>query len=199
MKAIINDEQYFDEAFEKLLLSSHQYNHVAFEDCYFKDCDFSESTFTHCKFINCEFHNCNFSLANFSNSKLYTLKFYDCKLIGIDWTKVSWAEYHLDYELSFTRCIMNDSSFFGLKMHELNFDECKLHDTDFREGDYTDSSMTYCNFRHALFMRTNLQDVDFSHSEDYRIDVLENNIKGAKFSRFEALNLLDSLGIELVD
>nr|WP_245680758.1 hypothetical protein [Veronia pacifica] len=48
-------------------------------------------------------------------------------------------------------------------------------------------------------MRTNLQDVDFTDSTAYAIDILENQIKGATFSRYEALNLLNSLDIELVD
>ncbi|MBF4300672.1 pentapeptide repeat-containing protein, partial [Vibrio anguillarum] len=38
-----------------------------------------------------------------------------------------------------------------------------------------------------------------SESTAYSIDVLENNVKKAKFSRYEALSLLESLGIELVD
>ncbi|WP_434940704.1 hypothetical protein ACRWQN_10470 [Shewanella sp. HL-SH8] len=48
-------------------------------------------------------------------------------------------------------------------------------------------------------MRTNLQKADFAESTNFNINVLENTLKQAKFSRYEALNLLDSLGIELVD
>ncbi|WP_420812697.1 hypothetical protein [Natronospirillum operosum] len=59
--------------------------------------------------------------------------------------------------------------------------------------------MTYSDFSHSSFMRTNLQGVDFSESTAYTIDVLENNVKEARFSRYEALSLLESLGIELVD
>ncbi|ELY1990487.1 pentapeptide repeat-containing protein [Vibrio harveyi] len=199
MKEITNNEEYLDEAFNNLDMSSSCYSNIEFEDCQFTSCDLSESTFKNCKFINCDFVDCNLSLVSFLGSKLYELKFKDSKLVGIDWTKANWAVYHVDFELSFTRCILNDSSFFGLTLHELNFDECKLHDVDFREGDYTDSSMTYSSFRHALFMRSNLQGVNFTDSTDYVIDVLENNVKRAKFSRYEALNLLESLGIELVD
>ncbi|EKO3726303.1 pentapeptide repeat-containing protein, partial [Vibrio metschnikovii] len=121
------------------------------------------------------------------------------KLVGVDWTKATWPVYHSDFELSFKRCILNDSSFFGLTLNELVFDECKLHDVDFREGNFARSTMTYSDFSHSLFMRTNLQGVDFSESTAYSIDVLENNVKKAKFSRYEALSLLESLGIELVD
>ncbi|MCG7584336.1 pentapeptide repeat-containing protein [Photobacterium sp. OFAV2-7] len=194
-----NDELYLEDFFDKLFFPDKHYSNIEFEDCQFSDCDFSASKFQNCRFINCAFERCNLSLVDFSNTKLFELKFLDSKLVGVDWTKAAWPVYHVDFELNFTRCILNDSSFFGLTLHELVFDECKLHDVDFREGDYTDSSMTYSDFKHSLFMRTKLQGVDFSDSTAYVIDVLENNVRKAKFSRYEALSLLESLGIELVD
>lgn len=84
-------------------------------------------------------------------------------------------------------------------LNELVFDECKLHDVDFREGDFKDGSMIYSDFTRSLFMRTNLKRVDFSGSTGLAINVLENQVKEAKFSRYEALSLLEGLGIELVD
>lgn len=78
-------------------------------------------------------------------------------------------------------------------------DDCKLCDMDFREGDFSESSMTHCDFTNSLFMRTNLQQVNFTDATGCAINVSENQLKGAKFSQFEALSLLESLGIELVD
>ncbi|USD67899.1 pentapeptide repeat-containing protein [Vibrio sp. SCSIO 43136] len=199
MQILSNGESFYDEAFEKRQCSFAQFTDIEFEECQFVDCDFSEATFKNCKFINCSFERCNLSLVNFSNAKLFDIHFKDSKLVGVDWTKADWAVYHVDFELSFTRCILNDASFFGLTLNELKLQECKLHDVDFREGDFTGSVMTQCSFRHSLFMRTNLSGVDFSDSEEYAIDVFENNIKKAKFTRYDALSLLDSLDIELVD
>jgi len=199
MTDLKNNAHYFDVSFAKLSSPDEHYSGIEFEDCQFSDCDFSASKFQKCKFTNCIFEHCNLSLVDFSNSKLFGLKFQDSKLVGVDWTKAIWAVYHSDFELGFKRCILNDSSFFGLTLNELVFEECKLHDVDFRGGGFLGSTMTYSDFRNSLFMRTNLQGVDFSESTAYTIDVLENNVKKAKFSRYEALNLLESLGIELVD
>lgn len=199
MKTINNSEQYFEIAFEKLLVPNGHYKDCEFEECQFSDCDFSGTTFEKCKFLNCLFERCNLSLVGFLHSRLFDVKYQDSKLVGIDWTRADWAAYHLDFELSFQRCILNDSSFFGLTLNNLVLDECKLHDVDFREGDFRDSSMTYSDFAHSIFMRTNLQRVDFSESTGFAINVLENQVKEAKFSRYEALSLLESLGIELVD
>ncbi|WP_131914150.1 pentapeptide repeat-containing protein [Celerinatantimonas diazotrophica] len=194
-----NGEQYLEHSFDKLQLSERCFKDIEFEECLFSDCDLSGVQFQHCKLINCKFERCNLSVAHFPNSYLFGVSFQDSKLVGIDWTKAVWPIYHRDFELKFQRCIMNDSSFFGLTLNELVLDECKLHDVDFREGDFTGSTMNACDFTHSLFMHTNLQDVDFSESTNYAIHILDNQVQGAKFTRYEALNLLEYLGIELLD
>jgi hypothetical protein len=50
-----------------------------------------------------------------------------------------------------------------------------------------------------LFGKTNLVSADMTEALNYNIDLHENNIKNAKFSRYEAMRLLDCLEIELVD
>lgn len=199
MKNLTSGEQYFEVAFTKLELPEESYNDIEFEECQFLDCDFSGATLRNCKFVNCTFERCNLSLVNLSMSSFFVVAFQDSKLVGVDWTKATWATYRVDFELRFQRCILNDSSFFGLTLNELVLAECKLHDVDFREGNFAQSSMTYCDFTHSVFMRTNLQGVDFSESTGYAINVLENPVQGAKFSRYEALSLLECLDIELVD
>ncbi len=199
MNHFTSGEEYYDVTFSKLEQPEQQYQRIEFEECLFVDCDFSGAKFLNCKFLNCEFQRCNLSIVNVANSQFFGITWNESKLVGIDWTRAQWPVYHLDFELRFQRCILNDSSFFSLTLHELHLEECKLHDVDFREGNFQNSSMTYCDFSYSQFMRTNLQHVDFTESTDYAINVLENAVKGAKFSRYEALNLLECLGIELVD
>ncbi len=73
------------------------------------------------------------------------------------------------------------------------------HHVDFREGDFSNANFTYTDFTGCLFGNTNLTGADFSDATGYDIDIYQNVIKRAKFSRFEAVRLLDSLEIELVD
>jgi fluoroquinolone resistance protein len=61
------------------------------------------------------------------------------------------------------------------------------------------SLMIYCDFTHSLFVRSNLHNVDFTESSNFTLNVLVNRVSKAKFSRFEALSLLEGLDIELVD
>lgn len=199
MTAIDDSEQYFEASFEKLDEPDAEYHDIEFEECRFVDCNFSGARFRNCKFINCDFLRCNLSLVELPGSRLFGVGFKETKLVGVDFTRADWPVFHSDFELRFQHCVLNDASFHGLTLNELVLENCKLHDVDFREGDFRESSMTGCDFTHSLFMRSNLRNVDFTDATGYAIDVLNNEIKGAKFSRYEALSLLDGLGVELVD
>ena len=199
MQTIQSDKQYYEVIFSKQLVSGLDILNAEFEDCEFEDCDFSSAVFSQCRFINCSFNRCNLSLIDFSLSRVSEVDFVECKMVGIDWTRAYWPEFIVDSEISFTQCILNDSSFFALTLHELKLSECKLHNVDFREGDFSNSSITFCDCTNSLFMHTNLQAADFTESYNYDIDILENSVAKAKFSRYEALKLLEYLDIELVD
>lgn len=199
MKKIESNEQYFNQSFDKQILLSLTVSSTEFEECEFNDCDFSSAIFTRCNFLNCSFNRCNMSLIKVLHSRFFEVDFTDSKLVGVDWTIAQWPSFNLCSALTFNRCILNDSSFFGLTLNELKLEECKLHEVDFREGDFSNAVMTYCDFTNSLFMRTNLQNVDFTESNNFTINVLENRVSKAKFSRHEAVYLLTSLDIELVD
>ncbi len=87
----------------------------------------------------------------------------------------------------------------GLNLAELVLEECKAHYVDFRDGDFRDSNFSYCDFSNSLFNKTNLSGADFSEATEYNIDIYLNELRGAKFSRYEAVRLLECLEIELLD
>ena len=53
--------------------------------------------------------------------------------------------------------------------------------------------------RDSMFARTRLVAANLTGAQNYRIDILNNDIKRARFSLPEAVALLDSLDIELQD
>ena len=69
----------------------------------------------------------------------------------------------------------------------------------FSRGESDRREAHFYDFRGALFGKTLLSGADFSEAVDFDIDVFDNQILGAKFSRCEALRLLASFKIELVD
>jgi len=192
-------KEYLSQNFNAVNLPAKEIHSVEFDGCTFNECDFSESIFNACKFIDCLFLKCNLSVVNIAHSKFSDVTFDECKIVGVDWTQASWASFKLPSPIKFQKCIINDSSFFGLSLEEMVLEECKAHDVDFREGDFCESNFTYTDFLNSLFNNTNLAGADFTEAVNYNIDIYFNEIKRAKFSRYEAVRLLNNLDIELVD
>jgi uncharacterized protein YjbI with pentapeptide repeats len=138
-------------------------------------------------------------VAKISQCRFTDAVFKDCKLIGIDWTLATWPDIVLFSPIKFFKCIISDSSFFGLSLNELKIEACKAHDVDFRDGRFCGANFTFTDFSNSLFKETDLTGADFTGAVNYRIDINYNKIKNAKFSRIEAVSLLESLDIELID
>ena len=192
-------KEYVSSNFNDLILSNQKRDSIYFEDCIFKNCDFSEAKFMECEFVDCQFSQCNLSVVKINDCRFSEVVFEDSKVIGIDWTKAKWPNISLFSPIKFFKCIMNDSTFMGLSLNEIIIEECKAYEVDFREGNFCDANFTYTDFANSLFNETNLSGSDFTEALNYQIDINHNNIKGAKFSRHEAVSLLEGLGIELVD
>jgi len=190
---------YLSQNFSGLNVSTEDFSAKEFDSCTFKECDFSEVIFNESKFIDCHFIKCNLSVVKIAHCKFSDVIFDECKVIGVDWTRVSWAKVALCSPIKFYNCILNDASFFGLDLEELVIEACKAHDVDFREGNFSDANFADTDFSNSLFNETNLTGADFTGAINYNIDIYFNEIKRAKFCRDEAVRLLDGLEIELVD
>ncbi|NQY26347.1 MAG: pentapeptide repeat-containing protein [Piscirickettsiaceae bacterium] len=192
-------DEYWSENFKNLDFSGQEISSKEFDGCTFEKCNFSEATFKRCNFVDCEFINCNLSIVKMEYSTFSDVCFKDSKLIGINWTQAAWPGLIFTSPIKFYKSILNESSFYGLSLQDLVLEECKAHNVDFREGDFSNSNFTHTELSGSIFANTNLSGADFSEATDYDIDIYQNILKKAKFSRFEAIRLLDSLEIELVD
>jgi fluoroquinolone resistance protein len=199
MNALLNESEYLGKRFAKLEFSDTVLSTKEFEDCEFRDCNFSGASFLKCKFIECSFVQCNLSILKVDGSKFHDVEFDSCKAIGINWTRANWPKLTMPAALKFKNCILNDSSFMSLRLEELLLEDCKARDVDFRDGKFADANFNHTDFASALFNKTDLTRVDFSEAVNYDINVFNNDIRNAKFTRYEAMHLLDCLEIELVD
>jgi uncharacterized protein YjbI with pentapeptide repeats len=192
-------KEYFSETFTDLKLVGQKINSLVFEECSFNNCDFSDVSFVDCEFIDCSFSKCNLSVVKLGHSRFHDVYFENCKVIGIDWTQADWPNIALFSPVKFFKCIMNHSTFFGLSLNEIVMKECTAHDVDFREGSFCKANFMFTDFANSLFKETNLIEANFAEALNYRIDINYNKIYRARFSRYEAVNLLESLEIELID
>ncbi len=190
---------YEGSQFEGLDCEEQELAGLEFEYCVFKNCNFREAFFNRCTFLDCRFVNSDLSLAKLGYSRFSEISFEDCKLLALNWTHVSWPSFVPRAVLSFHRCQLSNSTFYGLTLNELEMVECRVHDVDFREADLNSSNFAECDFASSSFSGTDLATANFAGAYNYTIDIQNNNVKGATFSRLEATSLLESLGITLVD
>ena len=172
---------------------------VVFDGCCFEQCDFSAAQFRECEFIDCQFIACDLSGAVFGMSRFQEVEFSACQLFNVDWTLVDWSGFVLAAPFSFSDCDLQLASFNGLELKSLRLLNCQAREVDFREADLTDANFEGSDLSHALFVHCDLSSVNFVESTGAYIDLKNNKIEGARFERIEAVNLLASLGIELVD
>ncbi len=74
------------------------------------------------------------------------------------------------------------------------FEACTFCACDFTQAQIKASIFSGCRFRNCDFTLATLTD-----TKNFQIDIRNNTLTGAKFSRYDALRLLEGLGIELRD
>lgn len=195
---IIDYEEYIENTFEKMVLTQATVHKSVFDGCIFKGCDFTHTVFSSCKFVECTFINCNLSLIQVIHCEYNDTCFDGCKVIGVDWTKASWSSIVGFGALRFEHSNLNDSSFYGLKLHDIVLQECELQNVDFREGDFTQANFSKSNLNEALFANTMLEKANFIDATNMYIDITINHVAQAKFRRMDAVVLLEPLGLDLV-
>jgi fluoroquinolone resistance protein len=195
---LMNDASFDGLTFTDLSYVQETISRKTFESCVFESCDFTESFFDACSFKDCQFTKCKLTAVNVRNSKFSDVQFHDSKVLGVDWTKAYWRGLDLGAALCFKACLVNASSFYGLKQPGITFEDCRAHDVDFREAILSRATFSGTDLTNSLFVNTNLTGADFNGATHYDIDVKKNTIKNAIFCRYEAVSLLTSLGIKLV-
>ncbi|WP_191599967.1 pentapeptide repeat-containing protein [Marinomonas algicola] len=196
--AIIDNESYDGITFTHHIAVQETLSRVVFDNCIFESCDFTEAFFDSCTFKECVFKKCKLTAINVRNSKFSDVQFHGSKVLGVDWSKAYWRGMDLGASLHFKECLVNASSFYGLKQPGIVFDECRAHDVDFREATLSRAKFTHTDLTNSVFMNTNLTGADFNGATNYEIDVTKNTVDKAIFCRYEAVSLLTSLGIRLV-
>jgi fluoroquinolone resistance protein len=103
------------------------------------------------------------------------------------------------FAVRFERCVLNFSSFYGMKMKKTRFMHSVLQETDFTETDLTGAVFDHCDLLNAHFEQTNLEQADFTTAFNYAINPAVNKLKKARFSSSGLPGLLYSYDIIIVE
>jgi fluoroquinolone resistance protein len=190
---------YADLTFKAVQLEQGEFVSSEFHDCVFVRCRFAGTTFRLCRFVNCRFRRCDLNLVQVPNSTFSLVHFEDSTVIGVDWTQADWSSAGLGDPLGFTNSAINHSTFIGLRLSGMSLTDSIARDVDFREADLSRSDFCGTDLAESMFLKTDLTKADLSTARNYQIDPGQNTLTGAKFSLPEAMSLLHSMDIELVD
>jgi uncharacterized protein YjbI with pentapeptide repeats len=99
--------------------------------------------------------------------------------------------------MNFDTCLMNLTSFYKLKIKQKVFENCSLNEADFTEADLTEAEFDNCDLKRAIFDRSILVKTNFRTARNFNIDIENNKIKGAKFSKENLSGLLTKYQLKI--
>jgi uncharacterized protein YjbI with pentapeptide repeats len=190
---------YADEVFKEVRVEHVELVSSEFHDCVFFHSSFPESIFRRCRFVNCVVRECDLSLIKLPESSFTSTLFENSKVMGVNWTEAHWAKTGLANPVRFSKCAISHSTFIGLSLRGIQIIDCVATDVDFREADLSQADFGGTDLSESIFGQTNLFQADLSRARNYRIDPGQNVLKQARFSLPEAMSLLHSMDIVLVD
>ncbi len=190
---------YADQRFKRLTYRSKIFARQKFDACTFEHCSFQETVFQSCRFNDCTFTDCDLRLARVPGSSFRNVMFERSNVTGVNWADGSWAKSGLLNSIGFRDCDISYATFIGLDLKKLVLTHCVAKDVEFSDANLTQADCTETDFFESRFVHTNLTEADFTHARNYAIDPMLNTLKKAKFSLPEAIALLRSLNIELIE
>ncbi len=189
--------EYNDRRFKQVSCLGEEIIAKEFNDCLFTNCTFRETSFKNCTFRDCRFAGTDLSLTQVQNCVFISTEFETCQMIGVNWTEANWNERGFLKTVSFTKCVIDYSTFFGLDLKDVSFVECRAKEVDFGEADLTQADCRQTDFLDSRFHHTNLTGADLRGAINYAIAPQSNTLKDTKFSLPEAMSLLYGLDIIL--
>lgn len=191
------DSDYDTQKFKGVQCQQEELAFKEFDGCTFTDCSFRETMFRNCVFRECRFKGSDLSLISVENCSFIDTTFEDCQLIGVNWTEANWNDKGFLKQIDFTNCVINYSTFFGLKLTDMKLADCLAKEVDFVEADLSGASCVRTDFLNSRFHQTDLTRADFTEAINYSIAPNSNTLKETKFSLPEAMSLLYGLDIIL--
>ena len=166
---------------------------TGYEACEFINCNFAKANLSSFRFVDCTFTNADLSNAKLAKTTLNDIKFTGCKLLGL-------LFYECDdflFTVSFNRCNLSFSSFYGRTLKKTVFQDCVLHEVDFTDANLSASSFAGSDLHKALFQNTLLEKADFRTAINYVLDPEANKVKKARFSSAGLSGLLAKYDLDI--
>ena len=186
-----------NEQFTNLNIAEETINDREYVDCRFENCAFEALTLVHCRFTDCVFINCTINDIKTKSSEVKFAQLHNCSIRGVNWGLLMPTGGFGEPIDKLENCSLKYNHFMRMNFRRFNWTGSSITGTTFAECNLQESNFSGCDLTDSEFFRCNLEKADFRDSKDYRIDVPGCQMKNARFSMPEAVNLLYSLGIKV--
>lgn len=188
---------YEGEVYDTLTLSDDTLSGGEFVDCLFQNCSFDDLLLLRCSFRECRFVGCTVSQIKTRGSELKFCEFEDCTVLGLNWALLKPEGPFGEPIEKIKNCRIRYGSFTNMNLKKFNFAQSSLTHCTFADCDLSESDLRSCDLSDTEFFRCDLRKADLRHAGGFLIDVNNNQLRGAKFTYPEVLDLLDGLGIKI--
>lgn len=180
--------------FERCLLAGTNLTAAKLDSTEWLNCRAAHGTFRSATLIDTRVIGCDLNNTQWQHSKLAHASFDGCKLTGANFIDAS------TLGLSFSDCVLRSACLSGLSFYK----------SQLRGLDFADADLSYCDFRHAVFLeggslslaRVNNARFDQADLREASLDGLRlvdaKMFKGAIISKSQASMLLSGLGLTVL-
>lgn len=180
--------------FQDMELTEEILTDLEFVDCLFENCTLEGCKMDRCRFTDCTFIGCSILNLKTERSYMTSCKFAHCDLTGINWGDLMSGGYLIPIE-QLDHCRLKYNQFVEMNFVKFDFSSSSITASMFADCNLTSGNFSKCDLDRTEFFRCNLSKADFRLASGYQIDTSVNQLKGARFSFPEVVNLLNSLGI----
>ena len=165
---------------------------IEFSCCVFEHCRFDELDFRHISFSDCIFIKCELSNVRLENAVFQRVSMQNCRMTGMELLRAALMS------TLFENCMMDYLSLSESKLDRVLFSDCRLRESLW--GDVKMPKVQFVNddLARAQWIRTPLNGIDISSCgiEGWNISLFD--LKGAKVTAAQVIELSGLLGVEIV-
>ena len=201
-----------------------QFTGEKIENGSFLNCDFSGTDLTGTTFIGCQFYdkatqrganfkrailrdacfiNCDLTMADFRNASALGIEIKDCRLQGADFRETSFMNM-ITTRSWFCSAIISGSNLSYANFTRVILEKCELQNNRWLGvvapgATFSGSDLSGGEFASFDWSVVNVTQCDLCEAELGDLDVRRQDLEGVKLDRYQASQLLERLGISVIN
>ncbi|WP_411335179.1 pentapeptide repeat-containing protein [Ruminococcus gauvreauii] len=193
----MNSERYENRVFKDLKITEKTVEGCEFMECTFDSCTFEDCKIIRNKFIDCQFNSCTVISPRSKYSEMRHSEFTNCNLIGIHWAEFFPVGQIFEPIRRMNNCYLKYNTFIHMNFRKFDFSKNQMENSMFEECNLMECKFRNCRLTATQILKCDIRKADFRDAGGYQIDITTNQLKGAKFSFPEVINLLSQLEITI--